>query len=212
MLVHLPVGLFTLYFVDFIGLKKTFWISTSLNVIGTGLRLGRASKRLLLDRALRNFLHQSDTPILATAFHDGSNYESCHKNQSIADVEYSNWYCPSPGWGYPVALLGMVITSIAMGLRSGLPTKVTAQWFKPKEYDIANTFASLADPLGTMITCLLAPFVAKEPSDLWYLQVYISIPVCLSFIGSLFIRQEGYENEINKQSFKVLVVVMRRNF
>ena len=106
----------------------------------------------------------------------------------------------------------MVITSIAMGLRSGLPTKVTAQWFKPKEYDIANTFASLADPLGTMITCLLAPFVAKEPSDLWYLQVYISIPVCLSFIGSLFIRQEGYENEINKQSFKVLVVVMRRNF
>ena len=151
-------------------------------------------------------------PILATAFHDGSNYESCHKNQSIADVEYSNWYCPSPEWGYPVALLGMVITSIAMGLRSGLPTKLTAQWFKPKEYDIANTLASLADPLGTMITCLLAPFVAKEPSDLWYLQVYISIPVCVSFLGSLFIRQEGYENEINKQSFKVLVVVMWRNF
>ena len=45
MLVHLPVGLFTLYFVDFIGLKKTFWISTSLNIIGTGLRLGRVSKR-----------------------------------------------------------------------------------------------------------------------------------------------------------------------
>ena len=99
-----------------------------------------------------------------------------------------------------------------MGLRSGLPTKVTAQWFKPKEYDIANTWASLADPLGTMITCLLAPFVAKEPADLWYLQVYISIPVFLSFIGSLFITQEGYENKINKQSFKVLVVVLRQNF
>ena len=38
-LMQIPVGLFALYFVDFIGLKKTFWISTSLNVIGTGLRL-----------------------------------------------------------------------------------------------------------------------------------------------------------------------------
>ena len=44
MLTHIPVGLFALYFVDFIGLKKSFWISTSLNVIGTGLRLGRVIK------------------------------------------------------------------------------------------------------------------------------------------------------------------------
>ena len=92
-----------------------------------------------------------------------------------------------------------------MGLRAGLPTKLTAQWFKPNEYDIANTFASLADPLGTMITFLLVPFIAKEPSDLWYLQVYFAIPVFISFIGSLFIRQEGYKNEIREQSFKVLV-------
>ena len=44
MIVHLPVGLLTLYFVDFIGLKKTFWISTSLNVFGSGVRLGRVPK------------------------------------------------------------------------------------------------------------------------------------------------------------------------
>ena len=54
MLVHLPVGLFTLYFVDFIGLKKSFWISTSLNVIGTALRLGRVSKRWLFEMITNN--------------------------------------------------------------------------------------------------------------------------------------------------------------
>ena len=151
-------------------------------------------------------------PLLATIFHDGSNYESCYQNKSIADIEYLNWYCPSPEWGYPVALFGMIITSIAVGLRAGLPSKLTAQWFEPKEYDIANSLASLADPLGTMIICLLAPFVAKEPSDLWYLQVYFAIPVFLSFAGSLFIRQEGYKTDIKEQSFKVLVVILDRNF
>ena len=44
MLVHVPVGLFTLYFVDFIGLKKSFWISTAFNVVGTGVRMGGATK------------------------------------------------------------------------------------------------------------------------------------------------------------------------
>ena len=49
-LMQIPVGLFALYFVDFIGLKKTFWISTSLNVIGTGLRLGGISKLIKVSR------------------------------------------------------------------------------------------------------------------------------------------------------------------
>ena len=40
MLVNVPVGLLGLYFVDFIGLKKSFWIGTAFNVIGTGFRLG----------------------------------------------------------------------------------------------------------------------------------------------------------------------------
>ena len=100
----------------------------------------------------------------------------------------------------------MIITSIAVALRAGIPTKLTAQWFKPNEYDIANSFASLAAPLGTMMTCLLAPFIAKEPSDLLYLLSYFAIPVFLSFVGSLFIRQEGYNNKVNQQSFKALVV------
>ena len=96
-----------------------------------------------------------------------------------------------------------------MALRAGIPTKLTAQWFEPNEYDIANSLASLAKPLGTLIACLLAPFIAKEPSDLLYLLLYFAIPVVLSFIGSLFIQQEGYSNKVNQQSFKDLVVVCK---
>ena len=102
----------------------------------------------------------------------------------------------------------MIISSIAIGLRAGMPTKLTAQWFEPNEYDIANSLASLAQPLGTMMTFLLAPFIAKEPSDLFYLLIYFAIPVFLSFIGSLFIRQEGYNSKVNQQSFKALVAVL----
>ena len=40
MLANVPVGLFGLYFVDSIGLKKSFWIGNVFNVIGTGCRLG----------------------------------------------------------------------------------------------------------------------------------------------------------------------------
>ena len=89
-----------------------------------------------------------------------------------------------------------------------MPTKLTAQWFEPNEYDIANSLASLAQPLGTMMTFLLAPFIAKEPSDLSYLLSYFAIPVFLSFIGSLFVRQEGYNIKVSEQSFKELVVVL----
>ena len=149
-------------------------------------------------------------PNIATIFHDGSNDDNCERN--ISDADYPNWHCPAPEWGYPVVIFSMILVSISASFRAGLPSKIAAQWFDPNEYDIANALASSADAFGTMITFLLVPFVAKEPSDLLYLQVYFAIPVFLSFIGSLFIRQEGYKNEVNKQSFKVLVVALIKLF
>ena len=147
-------------------------------------------------------------PDLATIFHDGSNYQNCAYNET--DVEFTNWYCPSPKWGYPLALFGMAINSIPNAVRAGLPTKLTAQWFQPNEYDLANSLSSSADTLGTMITFILGPIVVKEPSDLLHYQVYSAIPVFLSFIGSLFIRQEGCNKDVNKQSFKEIVVTLIR--
>ena len=100
----------------------------------------------------------------------------------------------------------MALNSIPTAVRTGLPTKIAAQWFQPNEYDLANSLASSADLIGPLITYIIAPIIVKEPSGLLHYQVYSAIPVFLSFIGSLFIRQEGYNKDINKQSFKELVV------
>ena len=141
-------------------------------------------------------------PYLATTFHDGSRYESCESNETIDDFEHSNWYCPAPFWAYPVALFGSIIASIGGSAIGGLPTKLAAQWFEPKEYDIANSIASSAGPFGTILVGFLAPLIAQEPADLSNLQVYFSIPILLAFIGSLMIRREGYDIQLNEQSFK----------
>ena len=45
MIAHLLVGLCALYFVDIIGLKKSFWIGSTLGLIGTCVRLGGVSRR-----------------------------------------------------------------------------------------------------------------------------------------------------------------------
>ena len=217
MLVNIPVGLFGLYFVDFIGLKKSFWIGTAFNVIGTGFRLGGVicdgiyiHTHSIVSFLIRYWIWDIGllsvyNPNRGTIFHDGSDSQNCAYNKT--DVEFTNWFCPSPKWGYPVALFGMAINSIPNAVRAGLPTKITALWFKPNEYDIANSLTSAADAFGTMIICIIAPLIVKEPSDLLRYQVYFAIPVFLSFIGSLFIRQEGYNKDVNKQSFKELVVI-----
>ena len=85
---------------------------------------------------------------------------------------------------------------------SGLPTKLTAEWFEPREYDIANSVATSARVFGTMMSGILAPLIAKEPADLSYLHVNFSIPIFLGFTGSLFIRHDGYNSKVREQSIK----------
>ena len=95
-----------------------------------------------------------------------------------------------------------MIVSIGGSAIGGLPTKLAAQWFEPKEYDIANSLASSAGPFGTILVGLLTPFIVKEPADLSNMQFYFSIPIFLAFIGSLMIRRNGYIIQVNERSFK----------
>ena len=116
--------------------------------------------------------------------------------------DFPQWYCPSLNWNYYVALFGSIITAISLGFRPCLSTKISAEWFSPCEHDTVNSLASLADLLGITLAFLIVPFVAKEPSDLLYLQVYTLIPIIISFIGSLFIQREGYNAEVRDHSLK----------
>ena len=128
----------------------------------------------------------------------------CFGNGTIADIEYQNWYCPIPNWGYVVELFGSVIISIGWSVICLLATKLVATWFEPNEYDIANSLASMSQIFGTIVSFLVAPLIVKEPVDLSYLQIYFAIPIIISFIGSLFIRRDLQINNLTEKSFKAL--------
>ena len=123
------------------------------------------------------------------------------------EINFPKWYCPSLDRNYIIALFGSAITSISLGFRSCLPSKLAAEWFSQRERDTVNSLASLADPLGTMLAYLIVPFIVKEPTDLWNFQVYIVVPLLLTFIGSLFINQEGYNFEVRDHSSKEKVAI-----
>ena len=129
-------------------------------------------------------------------------------NELRLKTDFPQWYCPSLNWNYYVALFGSIITAISLGFRPCLSTKITAEWFSSSEHDTVNSLASLADPLGLTLAFLIVPFVAKEPSDLLYLQVYIFIPIIISFIGSLLIKREGYNAEVRNQSLKEKIATL----
>ena len=63
----IPVGLFGLYFVDMIGLKKTLWICTSCCTIGSLIQL-------------------------TTLFHDGSNYDDCKESINGIVIDADEWF------------------------------------------------------------------------------------------------------------------------
>ena len=136
-------------------------------------------------------------------FHDGSNIDNCPEPTIYQSDNDLNWLCGAPSWCYFVAIVGTAIAAVGQPFMLVLPTKLAAQWFDPHERDIANSIAALANPLGIMVASILAPIIVNEPSDLKYLQIYFAIPVVLSFITSLFIRQEGYHLEEKEDSFKV---------
>ena len=175
----LPAALFSFYFVDGIGFKKTVWLIAMCFSIGLTMRLG-------------------------TLFHDGSKNENCDKDSPV-DAEFPDWYCSAPIWSYYVALFGNLIISFGAGLKCGLPSKLASQWFEPWEKDLANSIASLADSLGVMLACLLSPIIAKQPSDLKYLQIYFAISAYFAAFCTALIRKEGYILKLQEMSFKVMI-------
>ena len=71
------------------------------------------------------------------------------------------------------------------------PTKLAGQWFPPDKRLLANSFASLANPLGIMLAAVLAPIIVHNPDDIKYAQIYFGIPSLLSAIMSIFVTSEG---------------------
>ena len=220
MIMNIPIGLCALYFTDLIGLKKSLWICTTCTTIGNFIR----SATLFHDGSNYDHCKQNiNEPISdkdgVFSMKLGSDFLRLYQIPRYYKITYRvwietpkkdfpEWYCPSLKWNFYVALFGRTITAISIGFRRCLSTKLTAEWFSPCEYDTVNSLASLADPFGITLAFLIVPFFAKEPSDLFNLQLYTLVPIILSFIGSLFIRQEGFNAEVRDQCLKEQIVAL----
>ncbi|XP_076461301.1 LOW QUALITY PROTEIN: solute carrier family 49 member A3-like [Babylonia areolata] len=67
---------------------------------------------------------------------------------------------------YPVLMCGQFLAACAQPFIMFVPTKLAALWFPDTQRALANTLASMANPLGIMIANLMSPNIVKSTSDL----------------------------------------------
>ncbi|KAL8587046.1 hypothetical protein ACOMHN_023436 [Nucella lapillus] len=72
----------------------------------------------------------------------------------------------SPATKYPVLLCGQFLAACAQPFIMFVPTKLAALWFPDTQRALANTLASMANPLGIMIANIISPAIVKSTSDL----------------------------------------------
>ncbi|KAK7479160.1 hypothetical protein BaRGS_00029601, partial [Batillaria attramentaria] len=72
---------------------------------------------------------------------------------------------------YPVLLCGQLLAACAQPFIMFVPTKLAALWFPDTQRAVANTLASMANPLGIMVANLVAPRLVTSthqmPTLLW---------------------------------------------
>eukprot|EP00112_Aurelia_sp_Birch-Aquarium-sp1_P006096 Seg1681.7 transcript_id=Seg1681.7/GoldUCD/mRNA.D3Y31 product="Solute carrier family 49 member A3" protein_id=Seg1681.7/GoldUCD/D3Y31 len=95
-------------------------------------------------------------------------------------------YSIAPKYNYWMALGGQVIAAISQPLVLAMPTKLAAQWFGDNERTVANTMASLANPLGVLLASALAPVLVKTSKDVPFMLVIFSIPAILAALMATF--------------------------
>lgn len=67
---------------------------------------------------------------------------------------------------------------------------------------LANSIASLSNPLGIMLAAVLAPVIVSAPTDLKWAQIYFSIPSALAAVMSFFVTTEGIFRSESELSFR----------
>ena len=77
---------------------------------------------------------------------------------------------------------------------------------------MANSFASLANPVGIMLAAVLAPIIVDSPDDLKYAQIYFGLPSLLAEILSFFIFSEGIFPSVPELPIKERLKILFKRF
>lgn len=92
-------------------------------------------------------------------------------------------------WRFPVTFAGQVLASVAQPFVMFIPTKLAAYWFPENQRAIANTLASMSNPLGIAAMYSLSPvFVNDSHPEAFALLVSPALPHFPSLNPSCSIR------------------------
>ncbi|PAV66174.1 hypothetical protein WR25_25473 isoform B [Diploscapter pachys] len=92
-------------------------------------------------------------------------------------------------WRFPVAFTGQTIAAIAQPFVMFLPTKLAALWFAENERALANTLASMSNPIGIAFMFCIAPVFVndKHPDNFFWMTVAVASLATFVVLLSFFI-------------------------
>ncbi|CAD6185452.1 unnamed protein product [Caenorhabditis auriculariae] len=94
-----------------------------------------------------------------------------------------------PAWRFPIAFAGQTIAAVAQPFVMFLPTKLAAYWFAEDERGIANTLASMSNPIGIAAMYSLAPVFINNstPDNFFNMNIAITALATLTVLFTFFL-------------------------
>ncbi|XP_041477428.1 solute carrier family 49 member A3-like [Lytechinus variegatus] len=92
-----------------------------------------------------------------------------------------------PSSQFAVVMVGQTLAAFGQPFLLFSPTKMAALWFNDSQRTTGNILATMANPLGILLSFLLSALLVSEPSDvplmLWVFVIPAAIGVCLATFG-----------------------------
>ncbi|KAL6117331.1 slc49a3 [Pungitius sinensis] len=80
---------------------------------------------------------------------------------------------------YLLVMSGQSLCALAQPLIIFTPTKMAALWFPEHQRAIANTMASMSNPLGILVASISSPLIAETPERIPDLLLVYAVPACI---------------------------------
>ena len=87
---------------------------------------------------------------------------------------------------YTMLIIGQCIAAFGQTFIMFCPPKVAQYWFPDNHRALANTVASMANPLGILLSAVLAPVILQKPDDMSNLMLIFGIPSEVALVVTLF--------------------------
>jgi len=91
---------------------------------------------------------------------------------------------------FPIGIAGQAVAAIAYPFIMFLPTKVAGSWFPADERAKATTIGVMANPLGVLLSNILAPQLVKSADDVLLLNIIVAVPaIILCLIATIGVKR-----------------------